>query len=89
MIVVYVFLSGLVFVWCYAFIWRTVARKIPFDDPDVLLYVRIGYVVTQTLCLIVYYYISQKVCVPLPPISLSFSLRDGQTHVHGVGYFDG
>ncbi|EIM90602.1 inorganic phosphate transporter [Stereum hirsutum FP-91666 SS1] len=38
-----------------------VARKIPFDDPDVLLYVRIGYVVTQAICLAVYFYISQKV----------------------------
>lgn len=48
------------------------ARKIPFDDPDVLLYVRIGYVVTQAICLAVYFYISQKVCLPLPPIFLSF-----------------
>jgi hypothetical protein len=38
-----------------------VARKIPFDEPDVLLYVRIGYVVSQIAILSVYYYISYKV----------------------------
>ncbi|KIM74909.1 hypothetical protein PILCRDRAFT_827832 [Piloderma croceum F 1598] len=38
-----------------------VARKIPFDEPDVLLYVRIGYVVSQIAILSVYYYISYKI----------------------------
>ena len=37
------------------------ARKVPFDDPDVLNYVRIGYVVSQVLILAVYYSISYKV----------------------------
>ncbi|KAJ8692113.1 phosphate transporter (Pho88) [Pleurotus ostreatus] len=35
-----------------------VARKIPFDDPEVLTYVRIGYVVSQIIILGVYYYIT-------------------------------
>jgi len=34
------------------------ARKIPFDDPLVLNYVRIGYVVSQIIMLGVYYYVS-------------------------------
>ncbi|KAJ6469756.1 inorganic phosphate transporter [Mycena polygramma] len=38
-----------------------VARKIPFDDPDVLNYVRIGYVVVQVIVLGVYYYISMAI----------------------------
>ncbi|KAI0050472.1 inorganic phosphate transporter [Auriscalpium vulgare] len=37
------------------------ARKVPFDDPQVLDYVRIGYIATQTITLAVYYYVSQKV----------------------------
>ena len=36
----------------------TVARKIPFDDPEVLNYVRVGYVTTQLIILGVYYYVS-------------------------------
>lgn len=40
----------------------TVARKVPFDDPEVLNYVRIGYVASQALALAVYFYISYKVC---------------------------
>jgi hypothetical protein len=32
------------------------ARKVPFDDPTVLLYVRIGYVVAQVVILGAYYY---------------------------------
>jgi hypothetical protein len=36
----------------------TVARKIPFDDPDILNYVRIGYVTAQLVILGVYYYVS-------------------------------
>lgn len=38
-----------------------VARKIPFDNPEVLLYVRIGYVAVQVIVLGVYYYISMAV----------------------------
>ena len=38
-----------------------VARKIPFDDPVVLNYVRIGYVFTQLVMLAVYYYVSLTV----------------------------
>ncbi|KAH9926524.1 inorganic phosphate transporter [Amylocystis lapponica] len=38
-----------------------VARKIPFDDPQVLLYVRSAYVVSQAVVLSVYYYISMKI----------------------------
>ncbi|KAF9021644.1 inorganic phosphate transporter [Hymenopellis radicata] len=35
-----------------------VARKIPFDDPDVLNYARIGYVAAQVIILCIYYYVS-------------------------------
>ncbi len=38
-----------------------VARKIPFDDPQVLDYVRIAYVASQVFALLVYYYASSKV----------------------------
>ncbi|TFY66130.1 hypothetical protein EVG20_g4954 [Dentipellis fragilis] len=38
-----------------------VARKIPFDDPEVLLYVRIGYVVSQLVILATYFYVSYKI----------------------------
>ncbi|KAG8832413.1 hypothetical protein FRC17_001394 [Serendipita sp. 399] len=38
-----------------------VARRIPFEDPQVLLYVRIGYVASQLLCIGVYLYISSLV----------------------------
>ncbi|KAK7031442.1 Pho88 superfamily [Favolaschia claudopus] len=38
-----------------------VARKIPFDDPDVLLYTRIGYVGVQAVVLAIYYYISMSI----------------------------
>jgi len=38
-----------------------VARKIPFDDPDVLLYVRIAYVVVQLIIFAAYYYTSMKI----------------------------
>jgi len=38
------------------------ARKIPMDsDPNALLYVRIGYITSQLLCLAVYYYTSMKI----------------------------
>ncbi|OBZ72342.1 Inorganic phosphate transport protein PHO88 [Grifola frondosa] len=38
-----------------------VARKIPFDDPQILTYVRIGYVVSQVVVLGVYYYVAMKI----------------------------
>jgi len=38
-----------------------VARKIPFEDPQVLTYVRIAYVASQAIILAVYYYISLKI----------------------------
>ena len=38
-----------------------VARKIPFDNPQVLDYVRIAYVASQAFALFVYYYTSSKV----------------------------
>ncbi|PVG04307.1 putative PHO88-involved in phosphate transport [Serendipita vermifera] len=38
-----------------------VARRIPFDDPQVLNYVRAGYVISQLICIGVYLYISAKI----------------------------
>ncbi|KJA16395.1 hypothetical protein HYPSUDRAFT_147815 [Hypholoma sublateritium FD-334 SS-4] len=38
-----------------------VARKIPFDDPIVLNYVRIGYVFSQLLALGTYFYLSRVI----------------------------
>ncbi len=38
-----------------------VARKVPFDNPQVLDYVRIAYVASQAISLLVYYYTSHKV----------------------------
>jgi hypothetical protein len=40
----------------------TVARKIPFEDPVILNYVRIGYIVSQVIILGAYYYVSLAVC---------------------------
>ena len=37
------------------------AKRVPFDDPDVLTYVRIAYVATQVTVLAVYYYVGQQV----------------------------
>lgn len=45
-------------VLCWLF---SVARKIPFDDPVVLNYVRIAYVGSQLLALAIYYYVSLTV----------------------------
>lgn len=42
-------------------IHHKVARKIPFEDPEVLKYARIGYVVTQLTILGIYYYVSMVV----------------------------
>ncbi|KAL4062192.1 inorganic phosphate transporter Pho88 [Scleroderma yunnanense] len=38
-----------------------VARRIPFDDPVVLNYVRLGYITSQVIILGTYFYISYKV----------------------------
>jgi len=38
-----------------------VARKIPFDDPDVLNYVRVGYVASQVIILGLYYLTSLRI----------------------------
>ena len=38
-----------------------VARRIPFDDPEILHYVRIAYVVTQIIVLAIYYFVSSAV----------------------------
>ncbi|KAI0788368.1 inorganic phosphate transporter [Fomes fomentarius] len=38
-----------------------VARRIPFDDPQTLTYVRIAYVATQVTVLGVYYYVAQQI----------------------------
>jgi len=42
-----------------------VARKIPFDDPEVLLYARIGYVSAQLIVLAVYFVCSSRVSICL------------------------
>jgi Phosphate transport (Pho88) len=39
----------------------SVARKIPFDDPEVLTYVRISYVLSQVIGLRIYHYVSMAV----------------------------
>ncbi|KAH7929233.1 inorganic phosphate transport PHO88 [Leucogyrophana mollusca] len=38
-----------------------VARRIPFDDPDVLNYVRFGYISSQLIVLGVYFFVSYKI----------------------------
>ncbi|KAF8604495.1 putative PHO88-involved in phosphate transport [Ceratobasidium sp. AG-I] len=38
-----------------------VARKIPFDDPEVLFYVRVGYVAAQVICLATFFFVSYKI----------------------------
>ncbi|KAH9807304.1 inorganic phosphate transporter Pho88 [Melampsora americana] len=38
-----------------------VARKIPFDDPQVLLGMRMAYVTSQLLCMSAYYYVTFKI----------------------------
>ena len=40
-----------------------VARKIPFDDPEVLLYARIGYVSAQLIVLAIYFVCSSRVSI--------------------------
>jgi hypothetical protein len=44
-----------------SFFWSLVARKIPFDDPVVLNYVRAGYIIAQGISIAVFFYISAKV----------------------------
>ena len=39
-----------------------VARKIPFEDPQILTIVRVAYVVVQLVVLGAYYFVSSKVC---------------------------
>lgn len=61
-----------------------VARKIPFDDPQTLFYVRVAYIATQAITLLVYYYTASKIRAkkdmttlkygPHPQFSPSFSL---------------
>ncbi|KAF7370898.1 Pho88 superfamily [Mycena sanguinolenta] len=38
-----------------------VARRIPFEDPEVLFYTRIGYVTVQAVVLGIYYYVSMAI----------------------------
>ncbi|KIK96296.1 hypothetical protein PAXRUDRAFT_319038 [Paxillus rubicundulus Ve08.2h10] len=38
-----------------------VARRIPFDDPEVLHYVRLGYIVAQVIILGTYFFVSYKI----------------------------
>ena len=45
------------------------ARRIPFDDPQVLTYVRIAYVATQITVLGVYYYVGTIVSIQFRAIS--------------------
>jgi hypothetical protein len=57
-----------------------VARKIPFDDPEVLNYVRIAYVTAQVTVLGIYYYISYTVrsmscCTPLTATDISSQIK--------------
>ncbi|KZW02818.1 inorganic phosphate transporter [Exidia glandulosa HHB12029] len=49
-----------------------VARKIPFDDPQTLLYVRIAYVATQVITLLVYYYTASKIRAKKDMTTLKF-----------------
>lgn len=39
------------------------ARKIPFEDPQVLNFVRIAYVAVQAIVLGAYFMVTQKVCL--------------------------
>ena len=51
------------------------ARKIPFEQPEVLNAVRIGYITVQLVVLAVYYYTSQKVRNPFVRMPRCRSLR--------------
>lgn len=48
---------------CLAF-FSPVARKIPFDDPLILNYVRLGYVLSQVVIIGTYFFVSYKVSQP-------------------------
>jgi len=56
-----------------------VARKIPFDDPVTLNYVRIGYVVSQVIMLAAYYYVSMAVglhfSIHLPQLTIYHQIK--------------
>lgn len=52
--------SAKLVIWLFL-ISLQVARKIPFDDPEVLLYARIGYVSAQLIVLAAYFVCSSKV----------------------------
>jgi hypothetical protein len=57
-------------------LFPAVARKIPFDDPQVLNYVRIAYVTAQAIILGTYFFTAQKV---RPASSRALSMR-GRLH---------
>ena len=44
------------------------AKKVPFDDPQVLTYVRMAYVATQVTVLGVYYYVGMQVRLLFPSL---------------------
>lgn len=48
-----------------------VARKLPMSDPDFITYLRMAYVMSQTSALVIYYYITMKVCTCRPALSWS------------------
>lgn len=45
-----------------------VARRIPFDDPAILNYVRLGYVLSQLIILGTYFFVSYKVLSRSPTL---------------------
>lgn len=45
----------------FSLLGHVVARRIPMEDPVILNYIRIGYVVSQLLALGAYYYTSMQV----------------------------
>lgn len=53
----------------------SVARRIAFDDPQVLTYVRIGYATVQLVILATYYYVSLTVRIYSPISSHSHPLK--------------
>jgi Phosphate transport (Pho88) len=52
-----------------------VARKIPFDDPQVLFFVRVAYVVVQATILGTYYYVSVKASYPSSVVLILIDFR--------------
>lgn len=56
--------SLLLFGWSFQFFFLPVARRIPFDDPVVLNYVRLGYVLSQIIIIGTYFFVSYKVVSP-------------------------